>query len=181
MKRLLVLVTMLSLFAFAFPSPATAKDLPRNVTHNFNSVGHARYSLEGGYVVEFSATRAASGKAGLAKPLSDLSNNVTVGIDMYDAFGVLLWRFSETVIWAWNGSAVTSSNASSSANTYTIGWYVASQPSPSTYWIINPIRMGNTAQSTLSCCFFIPYQTNTPTVTIQVDALGGWSGSTSCC
>ncbi len=62
-----------------------------------------------------------------------------------------------------------------------IGWYVASKPDPSSYWIVEPIRKGNYAQATIACCFFVPYQTNNPQVWINVDALGGWSASTQCC
>lgn len=110
---------MLATFLASPPTPAAAQESansggvpnaqpPRVVRHAFDAPGTARYLLEGGYVVEFTAGRPAGGRVGQAKPLADSSNNVTVGINMYDPFGVLLWRFSENVAWSWNGSAVTS-------------------------------------------------------------------------
>lgn len=150
--------------------PSFAATITRPGVYTFNRPN--------GNVIVVSATSSASGPR--THPGADPSNNVTVGINEYNCCGTLLWTFTETVYWSWDGSQVLSDSPSTGASTSAPAWYVASKPDPYTFWDQYPIREGNHGEATFACCYFVQNQTMNPIITIIVDALGGWSAQTQC-
>jgi hypothetical protein len=146
----------------------------------FATSGQVRHTLPNGNLVVITVT-GPTGVLKMAAPATAGSNNVTVGIDEYNCCGALLWTFTETVYWSWDDTQVNTDSPFSSASTSAPGWYVSSQPAPDTFWVVFPTREGNHAQATFNCCGPFPSQTQNPQITIQVDALGGWSAQTQCC
>jgi hypothetical protein len=184
MRRIVSIVLQRALLAIAFlplimsaPLSETVAAAGPSFRVTITHPGVYTFHRPNGNVVVVSATGPSGART---HPRGDPSNNVTVGINEYNCCGGLLWTFTETVYWSWDGSQVLSDSPSTGASTSAPAWYVASKPDPYTFWDQYPIREGNHGEATFACCYFVQNQTMNPIITIIVDALGGWSAQTQC-
>jgi len=104
---------------------------------------------------------------------------VTVGIEMWNCCGTLLWRFGLTVHWGYDVNAVTFVSPTSANNTYS-GWYEYSRPAPTWYWVSYPRVAEAHGEAVNRCCWGANWEQDNPHVWIGVNADGNWNSRTAC-
>ena len=129
------------------------------------------------WMEEFSILPSSSkSSSGIDLTASRGCHNITHGINMYNAYGSLIWKYSWIIDWCFNGSRITSLNPRRVVNIYMPGWSFKGDTRTVrggvNQWNYYHLTQGDMCLIDYGNCIWHTY----PTVEQDVNGVGNFSG-----